>query len=350
MKTLHIGLFFLTLMIISCNTPKKLVEKQAYNQAIDKLLPKVSGDNVKEDNVNLLKTAFHSSNQIDHGRVMELRSSGQADVWPEIYRRLSNIQTRQEILKPLSAEVKSAIGYVELDLDDEIAVSKVKAEQYLGAEVKRLLQNQSREDAQKALKLVRHLEKINPNYPNLHELRFQAILKSSENVWIKMENPLQLPIPKGFTAEVLNFNRKEIDQTLINYDVVPVDGKRYDLIVKITLDSINVTPERIQTVTFEEKKDVVTAKVTEKNLSKIAKLNGKINFCNKSGAILYSIPYEVLSTFVYNFATIQGDKSACSEQTLALVEKKPIPFPKDESLLIDAAKKLNQIVRASIWK
>lgn len=350
MKKRHVIIVLLSVLMFSCAPSGKLVERQAYNQAIDDLVPRIMKGKDSDKNISLLKTAYHESNQLDHERIIDLKQSGEIDIWPEIYRRLQNIQTREERLKPLSKEIKERIGYNDIDLSTDIAAAKNKSELYFKAQITRLLATKEKNDALEAQKLIRHLEQMNPSHTQLNEMKFRAALQSADYTWIRFDNVSGNPIPRGFTAEILNFYREEIDQNYINYDIEAVSGKRYDLFIWLLIDAIDVTPERLQSASFSETNADFTAKVTEFVSSKTASLSGRLVLTDKNGNIKWTQEVESSSVFSHSYATIEGDKRACSDQTLALLNVKPVRIPQDEILILDAAKQFNRKVREIIWK
>jgi hypothetical protein len=58
----------------------------------------------------------------------------------------------------------------------------------------------------------------------------------------------------------------------------------------------------------------------------------------------------VKSTFKNDYTTIKGDRDACSVETLSRLDRIPVPVPTDESMLIDAAKKLNELIANELKK
>ena len=54
------------------------------------------------------------------------------------------------------------------------------------------------------------------------------------------------------------------------------------------------------------------------------------------------------SNFNYTYTTVEGSQEACSEQTLENLKHQIIPFPTDESLLLDAAKELNDLIAKTL--
>ena len=120
----------------------------------------------------------------------------------------------------------------------------------------------------------------------------------------------------------------------------------FTLMIRIIINNKIISPERIESVTFEENKENFKAIVTDKTMTKSATLKGEIQFINvKNGAILINTPYSTTSTFRHKYADVNGNQSACSKETLHLLNSELIDFPNDESLLKDAATKLNQLLK-----
>ena len=277
MKRFIVPIALLTcLLVTSCNTNKRLYETGM---------------------------AYHAANQADHERIMELKSTGNPEVWPEIFERYCSIKGRNDEMAQFPKEVKRSLNYTRLDLDDEITLSRNKAEAYLTAKVNMML-NDSTSDLDEADRLIKHLERINCNNTQLNDFKLKSL------------------------------------------------AKRYgDLsrIMHIEVFEHQVSPDRDESVSFKESQNGLTATVTDHKLSKTATIKGKVNIIDpKSKRIMFSMPYEVGSNFEHTYTTVDGPQGACSEQTLENLRQKPVPFPTDESLLKDAEDKLIDLIYQKI--
>ena len=77
----------LVALLASCNTTKKLYEAQEYDQVIQRLASDATRGRANDKELNMLAASYHQANQADHERIQALKSTGQPDVWPEIYQR-----------------------------------------------------------------------------------------------------------------------------------------------------------------------------------------------------------------------------------------------------------------------
>ena len=239
--------------------------------------------------------AYHQANQADHERILELKASGEPDVWPEIFERYCSIKGRSDEMSHFPPEVKQRLHYTPLDLDEDLASAQNKAEAFLTAKAGQLLSSPS-PDLNEADRLIRHLERINRNNSQINDLKLKSMSK-----------------PYG-------------------------DLKR---LMHIEVFERHVSPNRDETVSFKESQNNLTATVTDHTLSKSATIKGKVNFIDpKTKRKLLSLPYEITSKFEHNYTTVEGPQGACSAQTLERLKQQPIPFPTDESLVNDAKQQL----------
>ncbi len=344
MKTLKYIIFCLAILI-NYNVHSQNASTTELDKTIDKLIPKAKKNKLNDKQLTLLTNSYHEANETDHKRIMNLRESGQPEIWIEIYHRLVSINERQGKVKVLPESIKNAMNFKSLNLDKEISNSREKAELYICAKVNVLLKNINNENIAEANKLINQLSKINPQSGNIGDLMLKSAVLQSKQILFKVISPIELYIPQEWKEIILDFDNNSIYG--IPFDVVQDKNVSYDLTIRIMIDEKNISPERIDAVTFEERNGNIRAVVTDKTMIKSATLKGKIQIVDvKNDEILINTPYFVTSTFRHQYAEVSGDKSACSEETIQLLNKQIIDFPSDESLLKDASRKLNQLLKS----
>lgn len=349
MKTLKIIFISLAIFLVSCKTSQETLVSKNYDETICKLSSKAQKRKLNDKQLNLLTDSYHQANEDDHQRIISLKKSGQPDIWIEIYQRLNNIKDRQDKIEILSEDIKKQINFKSLNLNNEISKSKEKAELYICAKVNSLLKSKDNHSINEAQSLVNQLYQINPNNKNIEDLRIQLAILPAERIFFRVATPIELHLPKDLAQNILDFD----DNTIygVPFDIVYNKNIKYDIMIRIMIDEKNISPEKIDAVTFEEKNNNFKAIVTDKTMSKSATIKGKIQIVDvKNDEILISTPYDVSSTFHYHYAEVQGDKDACSEYTLQLLNNKVIDFPSDNSLLTAASKELNNIIKAYYQK
>lgn len=350
MKAMRLLILFLTISlnynIIAQNKSISTVEQ---DKTINKLLPKAKKNKLNEKQIISLTNSYHEANQNDHQRIMELKKSGQPDIWIEIYHRTNNINNRQNKIKTLPENIKTRMNFKQLNLDSEIENSKEKAELYICAKSNLLLKNINEENIKEVNHLVNQLTKINPQSHNIDDLRLKLIILPSKQILFRIATPTELYLPDNFAQLALDFENNTIFD--IPFDIVPKENTEYNLMIRVMIEEKLVSPERINTATFEESNNGKVAKVTDITMSKTASIIGQIEFIDvKKETILLSTPFDIASTFIHHYAEIDGDSTACSEQTIELKNRQPIDFPSDDVLFKDVARKLNSIIKTHFQK
>lgn len=344
MKIQKILFFCLILTFVSCKSSQKLYESQSYDELIDKYVVKAKKGKINAEELDLLTKSYHEANESDHNKIIDLKKSGQPEIWISVYHTMCDMKERQNKIVTLSDGLKDAMNFRMLDLDDEIDAAKTKAELYICAKVNLLLKNPDEKALDEAKYYVNQLCAINPHNRNIDEYRLKLIVLPSERILLRVAAPNGMELPEDFAKLVLDFDDKEIYG--VPFDIVENKDMHYGLMMRIMLEEVLISPERTDAVTFEEKNAQYTAKVTDKTMSKSATVKGVIEFVNmKNKDILLSTPFNVASNFVYKYAEIEGDRQACSEQTLELSDKEVIDFPTDAALVRDVARKLNYILK-----
>lgn len=334
---------------MSCGSNKKITEPKDVDKTITKLAAKALKGHLDESQIEALAKYYHQANQDDFARIMELKKSGEPDIWLEVFNRTNNINNRQGKVDRLSKDIKDAINYKKLLLDEELTNSKYRAETYLSAKANHLLMEPEEDNIKEAEILITKLQRLNPKHQDIDDLRLRLVISGMRRIIFRIATITDLDMPDDFAKIALDFDNNMIYN--VPFDIVPVDSVTYDLMIRIMINEKKITPERVETVTFEEKNGGKVAKVTDKTMSKTATIIGEIEFIDvKNNVILIKTPFDIGSTFHYKYAVYEGDKDACSEETLSLLNNEPIDFPQDDALLKDIARKLNEVLKTHYQK
>jgi len=336
-----IPLLLLGALLASCNTTKKLYEAQEYDQVIQRVAPDICEGDMNARRINYVAASYHKANQADHERIQSLKALGQPDVWPEIYQRYCSMKGRNEALACFPNKVKKGMNYVKLDLDADMAVARNKAEAFLVAKANQLLSTGSKAEAEQAETYIKQLARTNRDNPNILTLRRKQALLSSDEVTMGINDKLRLS--------------DDVVDAIFDFDAgkIPFDTdrtRRQSAMVYVDIDEVALSPIRLDQVTFKEEKGGRTAEVTDYTQSKSATLKGEVVYRDAEGRYLGKVPFEVSSVFKHDYTTVRGDQEACSEETLQRLGGCSVPIPTDESLLLDAAKKLNDLLATELKK
>ena len=334
----------LGVLLTACNATKKfekLYYEKEYDEVIQNLAPGICKGDKDPKRINLVAASYHNANQADHERIQSLKASGQPDVWPEVYQRYCSMKGRCEALACFPNLIKMKINYVPLDLDEDMMVARNKAESFLVAKANQLLSSGSKADAEEAQEYIDQLVRTNRENKNLMGLRKKQMLCLSDEVTLRLTDEIQMP--KEVEVAILGFDEGEIPFQIVR-------TKRSSALVSVDVRAMSVSPIRLDEVSFKESKGEKTVVVTDHSQNKTATISGVLEYRDSDGRFIGSVPFEAKSSFKNDYTTINGDREACSAETLRRLDSHPVPVPTDESLLVDAAKKLNDLLAVELTK
>ena len=345
----------LAAMMVSCNTTKKyekLYYAKEYDEVIQSLAPDICKGEKNPERINLVAASYHNANQADHERIQALKATGQPDVWPEIYQRYCSMKGRSEALACFPYSVKNRIHYVTLNFDDDMMAGRNHAESFLVAKANQLLSTGSKVDAEEAEKYVKQLRLTNKENNNLPLLQKKKLLLSCDHVEIVVVGKDERSLLEGFVDAVMAFDEGEVTENVVCSSKWKKPRKG-DAQMLVVVNDIQITPNRLDEVTFKEINDGKTVEVTDHSQNKSVTVSGTIKYIDCDGYRTFekaTVPFEVKSTFKNDYTTIKGDREACSAETLSRLNTNPVPVPTDESMLMDAARKLNDLIAAELKK
>ena len=341
-----IPVLLLGAMLTACNTTKKLYEAQEYDQVIQRLAPDICAGDLNTKDINYVAASYHKANQADHERIQALKATGQPDVWPEIYQRYCSMKGRNDALKCFPNKVKKGMNYVKLDLDDDILAARNKAESFLVAKARLLLNSNSKTDVAEAGKYIEQLRHTNRENAQLLDLQKRYNLYVAEKLEFGFVSDYSLP--STFKDLVFEFDENELPQGLSK---ISVSNNPKHPFATVAVKGVSISPMRLDEVTFKETNGSKTVEVTDHSQNKNVKVSGYIRYFDcQQGQLIGAVPFEVTSTFKNDYTSIKGDREACSVETLSRLNTQPVPVPTDESLLLDAAKKLNDLIATELKK
>ena len=340
----------LGVMLTACNTTKRLYEAQEYDQVIQRVAPEVCAGDMNVRDINYVAASYHKANQADHERIQALKATGQPDVWPEIYQRYLSMKGRNEALACFPTRVKADMNYVPLNLDEDLTAARNHAEAFLVAKATQLLGTGSRADVVEAERYVEQLQRTNKDNASLPLLRQQCCMRLADRVLVAVDNEDERMLQRDFVDAVLQFDDGEVPNNVVSatrHSRMTDD----DVLVLVVVNDVKVSPARLDEVTFKETNGDKTVMVTDHSQNRTVTVTGTIQYKNgDSYRMLSAVPFTVTSTFKNDYTTIQGDRDACSAETLSRLNSAPVPVPTDESMLVDVARKLNDLLAAELKK
>ncbi len=367
------------LLVSSCASPSKLLQKGEYDKAIVKSAKSLQKKPTNKDNITVLDKAYTLANTKDIESIKQLKLSGQPNIFDEIVVHYDRLMNRQDIVGRLPQSVLDAIGYNYTDYSSELVESKKKAAAFFYAHGLKLLADGTKLDARQAYNEFVKVESYFPEYKDVNKLESEAIEKGTNNVILIFNNESRTALPEDFEYEMLKISLNNLNKDWLSFHTYAVEGEFYDYSIYLNLKNIVTSPEQVKEVHYEETKQIedgfkylldsngnvkkdslgndikvpqiktITCYVTETQLHKSAVVSGTIDFYNNtSNDIIKTQPITSEFIFDYKFATATGDLDALSKKTRSIIGSKPIPFPTDLQLIFDTNEDLKAKAKSII--
>lgn len=374
-------LVFFSVLLNSCSFSKYYYNSGDNDTAIGVAVARLKSNPKNWREALVLERAYKEAFDKDISRINYLKKEGNPDCWMEVYEHYAAINKRQNLVRPLlpifikkeyrNAEIKM------IDVDAEMIESKRKAAEYLYAHALQLMDRNTKIDYRKAYDEFNQLKSYMSNYKDADNKQQIAYNKGQNHVLIAYKNNSNLLMPRDFEKAILEINAAQYNTQWVKYDIASsTDKKEEDYRIVINLQDINISPEQVREREYVEEKNVEdgwTYAIDSKGNVKKDSLGNDIKIkkysnvkCviretvqNKQGAITGAIEYykvgfntstkansyQLLQAMPYNenlvftniFATAQGDQRALTEDSRRKIGGRPLPFPSNIQMVMDAS-------------
>ncbi len=370
-------LYFCVLTVLSagCSSSGKLLEKGDYDKAIDKSIKKLVKDPNSQDDARALDKAYRLANERDLNRIKLLKSENKPENWEAIYRRYIMLDNRQEKVKrvlPLSLDNKQ-INYEMHDYTAEIVEAKAGTAEYYYNNGNRLMKLERKESYREAYhNYLKARQYGGSTYPDIEKHIDEAHYLGTSFVLIEVVNSSYIKLPDEFYNDVLAIDSKHLNSEWVEYHLHPAGSDvPYNYAVSLVIKQIDIAPEQIDRHEYVKERTVqdgfdyvldrrgnvmkdslgndikvpryidLRCRVIEKRKTKSVHIYGDVEIASLSPErILKQEPVGASSIFEDVSAFARGDLDALDEATLRLVEKQPLPFPDDMSMIFDCLEPL----------
>ncbi|MGQ9847741.1 MAG: hypothetical protein ACUVQP_09635 [Bacteroidales bacterium] len=366
----HLALFLLfSLFLFSCNVTKRYYIKGQYDKAIVRAVKKIKKNPSKEKEIVYLEKSYNAANQYDNERIKFLKTEGRPENWVEILNLYSTLKYRQSIIQPiLPLKIgDKTITFSYIDYDKDIQNAKQNATEYWYEKGKRLLNSGNRYQAREAYDCFKNVKYYYDTYQDIDNLITISLQQGVSKVAMKFENNTIFKLPPDFKDKLFNLDFKRLDSKWIRYFPNPDPNDQYHFMVKLSLNSIQILPEKVfvresvKTKKIEDGTEVlldnnnnvvkdslgnpirvpriveVSCKLIETVQQKGAHIEGEVVYFdidNKNEIThkpLGSDYFFEHSTFIAN-----GDLRALDEETRKKLGQLPVPFPNDLEMILGA--------------
>lgn len=374
-----IVLLLTSLVLFSCDSAKKALQRGSYDQACMMAIKKLQKKPADVEHAEIFTVAYQKANQADMDRIEYLKLSGEQTSWDEIHRlytKLDRRQTLAETILPLRAGGQT-VNFEHINYNEKIIEAKNSAADYHYNKGIELL-NGTKEEARQAYNHLEKARSYSTNYPDIEQKIREAKERGTTNVFISPMNKTYAQLSPEFMASLVDFGMNDLDDNWTRFFNTPVK-QQFDYNIFVSITSIYVSPNDVKESKEIVKKEVrdgweyeydskgnvkkdslgndikkpkyktISCTVTKKIQQKFCTLKTNIEIQdNNTRRIVATIPEEAKYTFEFISAYANGDLDALDDATKKMIGRTPASFPADLEMINYAGQDLKQKIIASI--
>lgn len=376
---------FLAIIIVfsGCKSIEKSINAGNYDYAIDIAVKKLQGGKRDEEVMRGLELAYKKATEKDKLRLNQLKNNLNPGYWPEIYMLYSNMDIRQNKiipLLPLRLKNGDELTFETMNLFAVKEEARTNAAEYYYQEGKRLLEIGNKTEARSAFEYFKNVKNYFAYYKDTENLINEAYAKGINKVFVLADKKNGILLPPNYEEDLIamDFQSKAADWVVFFYD--NSQFKSFDYIVRIYFADIQITPESIKEVHYDETKEiqegyeyvkdpkgnvmkdslgndiktpknvVISAHITESQQNKASKVLGEIEirdgFTNK---LIDKVAVSGGAIFSNFFASYTGNKDALKQETLAKIGNRPINFPTDFQMIDKSKDEMKNSIYQAVY-
>ncbi|MGB0887250.1 MAG: hypothetical protein ACPGSL_03930 [Vicingaceae bacterium] len=367
-------LFIIVSIFIGCKSSSKQLERGDYDAALQKAAKKIKRNPTKnDDEVWVFNDAYNMATVRDNEAIVRLKRKGDPALWAKIYQTYKKMDARQNLAISLPPV---GIQYTEVNYTPDLNNAKAKAAEYAYAKGTQLLKIDNRFEARKAYSRFLEVKSYDEHYKDVDAKLAEAKFKGVTNVYFQIEDHSKVVAPEGLIAEIQRINMDELNDTWKNYETYVDTNKTYHYSIFLNLKVIDVTPEEVKESNFMQSKQVedgfeyvldangnvkkdtlgndikvikyktISCNVKEVTQLKTARISGNLDYVdNFNNKLLKSEPITSDAIFEHHYVLANGNLDALTVGTRRMLGVEPLPFPYDESLILQAGEVLKQMTK-----
>lgn len=379
----------LCLVVFGCNSAKKAQRNLMmgnFEQAIEIAINHLQRDQTRsrsQEQMLILQDAFAKLTEREQKRIRFLeREKNQANS-VEIYNTYLNLDRIQNQISPLLPLYHEGLGkQINFQMEDyssEILQAQDEVVNYYYKEAIALLNAEDKFSARKAFDDLQKLERIRPNYKDTRVLTDEAYFIGTDFVLVQVQNQTPFVVPQQLQEALTDFNTFGLDDKWTAYHQQAEAQLDYDYEININFINFAFSPDQLREREISLKEQVVDGwryktdargnYITDDKGNKIKEdilveaegillqsiqmksvaVEAKVIYADvKANRQLNSFP--LVSEFVFenNYGQFQGDARVLSDEQRLLLKNRPVPFPSNERMLIDASQDIKERLKTII--
>ena len=373
-------LFTFGIILTCCKSAKEFAMEGKYDKAFDKALNALKKNPNDAESFEILMLSFDNANEKNLNRINQLQTNIAANRWIEIAELYNLLQIRHDKMRQIipffPASIRSSIKTQDYNI--LLTNAKVKAADFYFKGGLALLNMESKSKAREAIKYFKQASRYNPSDQEILRMVDEATFLGTNHVLYVVNNYTPLSLPYDFLSRMTRLpNDPYLHLSWVEYYIQPEAGFKYDYIIELNFESINIVPERINTKSTvhnttiddgweyetdrrgntvkdangnpvrQKKVRQLMCEVLETTLTKSIFINVRLNYTHaKTNQLLKSIPMTIEETFLYHYVTFKGDRNAVDNKVLSKLPKndRPVSFPSATDLIQMSREKMAERV------
>lgn len=377
-------LLMLALGLGGCASSSKMLKRGNYDAAVEMAVKKLRKKPNDQEEILALEKAFNIANEQNLEQIRFLEREGNPRNIPEIlhhYTRLKNRQSLVRTVLPLNLPDR-VVQFPYVDYDDAIINARSGAAEFHYTQALTLMQKNEKIAFREAWNNLLKTREYAGDYKDVDRLLTEAKLNGISRVLVSVNNRTHLNLSNEFKEQLLTVDTRRLDNEWVEYYYKDLDETIYfDYFVVINLMMINVTPDQVKESDRVVKKridegfeylldsrgnvmkdtlgnDIKIPKykdlfctLIESVQQKSVSIEGDMEILSENPRrLLKREPLGAFSNFEHASARAVGDLAALDEETLKLIESKPLPFPSDPEMIFRTADAMRQAIAEALLK
>ncbi len=362
------------LMMMSCASADKMLERGDYDSLIRYASKKLTGKKKKDHLVKALESGFDKMIKRDMARIESRQQANTAEDWEEVIQIAGDIERKQSRIEPflpLVSESGYQAKFTFVRTGKIISEARTNAvllhEKRLG-DLANAARNGNKYAAREAYHLIDHIRAVSSDYYNasLHDEMWNLGIN---RVLVHIENESGAILPGNFEEELLSVDFANAGGNWDRFYTHMDKNEKVDYEVVLRLLDIATTPEQLSESQRQYTREVkdgweyvldargnvakdslgndikrdkyikVSATVVETNQRKNAIVHARMDIYDKSGGTrIFSQPLDAENVFTHTARNYFGDERALDQGQRQKIA--PIPYPSDLIMIMDALKAL----------
>ncbi len=373
MKRFFYVFVLLSILFFSCASPKKLVQKGEYDEAVKVAVRRLKRNPQNLKQAQILQIAYNKANEKDLQQINYLLKEGQPSNWDKIYSLYLRLKKRQQLVESVTPlQIGNfKLSFPHYDYDSKIIQAKNKAAEYHYALAMRYMRENTKYSYRQAYYEFKRAKYYNPAYDINRYLQI-CLANGTTYILLKPVNRTIYRLPKSFLYDLVDLPLDKLNSQWIIYENRKNSNHPYDIIVYIELNAAKISGNNQNQRQFTQSRKIKVGEITRRdsagNVIKIpqykvvsctvqevselknAKIYGQIKYYDvHTKQFFLTIPISAENVFNNVFAVVAGDKRACSDRILDETQRGFVAFPSDIAMIVGAEKTLKNVIWRALY-